>query len=99
MRHTITTVCGVTVVQDTELDMVWTLTPCCRATAKFMDSGVPGADEILACRGCYQPVADRYGWGGAGAVHLVLEDNGCPIPHDCADNVLWALDREAERAA
>ena len=91
----IRTTCQHTVLVRMEegLTAAWVLTACCKAAAKYMDTGVPGAPEVLCCKSCYGEVPEAYGWDLA----MALEGLGCPCPDECAVHTIWQAELSAGR--
>lgn len=90
------TPCGVAVADSTF--GVYLLTPCCGATGK---GSVTGDTPTVVCRRCHRQVPDCYGGlfsraesGRLRAAIIAAGQGRCPVPGDCADEVMWHLQRE-----
>nr|DAI64405.1 MAG TPA: cytochrome c-552 [Caudoviricetes sp.] len=84
-----TSLCGYTARADlsqTPTIGYMVLTPCCQA--KVID------DHL--CAGCHKvaPIhCESRGWG---ALFAAAKAYKCPRPMECADHMLWQIDRELE---
>lgn len=64
------------------------LTECCRAATTGTISGV-------CCKECLRLIPEEEGVGGSRyELEKAARRVGCPCPLECADHMLWALDRE-----
>ena len=92
----VTSLCGVRVrmVQAPSLDenASWffarPLTDCCGKVARRVSDGT------ARCSGCFSKQSDFMADSGWRAISQANAQHGCPIPHDCADQSLWELQRD-----